>query len=132
MIGQNGKYVIRLEEKYDVKITFPRDSGENGESKTREALKSDEVLIKGGKKGVASAKAELLDVCYVTCPILIHRADSALFRQLNLRRRITRYSSSPYLRVLSLAFLANPELPSMKSRITPMLKLTSIRVRTMV
>ena len=63
LIGQSGKYAIRLEDKYSVKITFPRQSGGNGESKTREPLKSDEVLIKGGKKGVAGAKSELLDVC---------------------------------------------------------------------
>ncbi|KAF9568060.1 hypothetical protein CPC08DRAFT_746592 [Agrocybe pediades] len=61
LIGQNGKYAIRLEEKYSVKITFPRQSAENGESKTREQLKPDEVLIKGGKKGVAGAKSELLE-----------------------------------------------------------------------
>ncbi|CAL1707288.1 unnamed protein product [Somion occarium] len=61
LIGQSGKYVIRLEEKYGVKITFPRESAENGEGKTRESIKPDEVLIKGGKKGVAGAKSELLD-----------------------------------------------------------------------
>lgn len=61
MIGQNGKYAIRLEEKYGVKITFPRGSSENGENSTREALKPDEVLIKGGKKGVADARSELLE-----------------------------------------------------------------------
>ncbi|THH31786.1 hypothetical protein EUX98_g2412 [Antrodiella citrinella] len=61
LIGQGGKYVIRLEENYAVKITFPRDSAENGEGRTRETLKSDEVLIKGGKKGVADAKSELLE-----------------------------------------------------------------------
>ncbi|KAJ6596649.1 SCP160 protein [Mycena sp. CBHHK59/15] len=61
LIGQSGKYAIRLEDKYSVKITFPRQSAENGEGKTREALKADEVLVKGGKKGVAAAKAELLD-----------------------------------------------------------------------
>jgi len=61
LIGQNGKYVTRLEDKYGVKITFPREAGEWG-SKTREPLTSDEVLVKGGKKGVAGARAELLDV----------------------------------------------------------------------
>lgn len=61
LIGQNGKYAIRLEEKYGVKITFPRGSWENGENRTREAPKPDEVLIKGGKKGVAGAKSELLE-----------------------------------------------------------------------
>ncbi|KZS98452.1 hypothetical protein SISNIDRAFT_481189 [Sistotremastrum niveocremeum HHB9708] len=62
LIGSSGKYVIRLEDKYAVKITFPRESNENGEGKTREHLKPDEVLLKGGKKGVASAKAEILEV----------------------------------------------------------------------
>ncbi|KIK67202.1 hypothetical protein GYMLUDRAFT_37269 [Collybiopsis luxurians FD-317 M1] len=61
LIGQSGKYVIRLEEKYSVKITFPRQTAENGEGKTREQLKLDEVLVKGGKKGVAGAKSELLE-----------------------------------------------------------------------
>jgi predicted PilT family ATPase len=61
LIGQSGKYAIRLEDKYAVKITFPRQGAENGENKTREPLKQDEVLIKGGKKGVAGAKAELLE-----------------------------------------------------------------------
>ncbi|KDQ53462.1 hypothetical protein JAAARDRAFT_136870 [Jaapia argillacea MUCL 33604] len=59
LIGQGGKYVVRLEEKYGVKITFPRES-HDGE-RTRENLKPDEVLVKGGKKGVAQAKSELLD-----------------------------------------------------------------------
>ncbi|KIK92825.1 hypothetical protein PAXRUDRAFT_829588 [Paxillus rubicundulus Ve08.2h10] len=61
LIGQNGKYAIRLQEKYEVKITFPRGLSVNGENKTREALKPDEVLVKGGKKGVAGAKSELLE-----------------------------------------------------------------------
>ncbi|CDZ98263.1 Vigilin [Phaffia rhodozyma] len=53
LIGSSGKYAIRLEEKYGVKITFPRDKESD--------QKSDEVLLRGGKKGVASAKAELLE-----------------------------------------------------------------------
>ncbi|KAJ7595029.1 hypothetical protein C8J56DRAFT_1123796 [Mycena floridula] len=61
LIGSAGKYAIRLEEKYSVKITFPRQSADNGEGKTREQLKSDEVLVKGGKRGVAGAKSELLE-----------------------------------------------------------------------
>ncbi|THG99164.1 hypothetical protein EW145_g7314 [Phellinidium pouzarii] len=61
LIGQSGKYVIRLEDKYAVKIIFPRESAENSEGKTRESLKSDEVLIKGGRKGVAQAKSEIVE-----------------------------------------------------------------------
>lgn len=52
LIGSGGKYAIRLEEKYGVKLSFPRD---------KEASKPDEVTIRGGRKGVASAKAELLE-----------------------------------------------------------------------
>jgi KH domain len=61
LIGQSGKYVIRLEEKYNVKITFPRGLSENAEGRSREHLKPDQVLVKGGKKGVAGTKSELLD-----------------------------------------------------------------------
>jgi predicted PilT family ATPase len=61
LIGHGGKYVIRLEEKYNIKITFPRSVAEGSESRTRENLKPDEVFLKGGKKGVAGAKSELLD-----------------------------------------------------------------------
>ncbi|KAL1695551.1 hypothetical protein GGG16DRAFT_86381 [Schizophyllum commune] len=59
LIGSSGKYAIRLEEKYSVKITFPRHN--EGGDKTREQLKPDEVLVKGGRKGVSQAKSELLD-----------------------------------------------------------------------
>ena len=62
LIGRGAKYVTRLEEKYNVKITFPRDGEENGDTRGREALKTDEVLIKGGRKGVGEAKKELMDV----------------------------------------------------------------------
>jgi hypothetical protein len=64
--AEAGKYVIRLEERYSVKITFPRDpedtGPDEGKGTRREALKPDEVLIKGGKKGVSGAKAEILEV----------------------------------------------------------------------
>lgn len=60
LIGQGGKYAIRLEERHGVKITFPRHS-ENSEGRTREQLKADEVLVKGGRKGVAEAKKELME-----------------------------------------------------------------------
>ncbi|KAH9061342.1 SCP160 protein [Lactarius vividus] len=61
LIGHGGKYVIRLEDKYNVKITFPRSAPESSEGRTRENLKPDEVFVKGGKRGVAGAKSELLD-----------------------------------------------------------------------
>lgn len=63
LIGARGCYVKRLEEKYDVRIRFPksRDSTEEGEEDV-DAQKPDEVIVKGRKKGVDDAKAELMDL----------------------------------------------------------------------
>lgn len=55
LIGSSGKYAIRLEERHGVKITFPKADRENSDQKP------DEVIIRGGKKGVAAAKAELTE-----------------------------------------------------------------------
>ncbi|XAO24488.1 hypothetical protein I312_103289 [Cryptococcus bacillisporus CA1280] len=56
LIGAGGKYAIRLEEKYGVKLSFPRDA------KDKEGdVNPDQVTIRGGRKGVAAAKAELLE-----------------------------------------------------------------------
>lgn len=72
-IGQGGKYVTRLQDTYAVRINFPNaiaPSGtstptEGGDDKSaggRANQKPDEVTIKGGKKGVEGAKAELLEL----------------------------------------------------------------------
>ncbi|KAK8853234.1 hypothetical protein IAR55_003936 [Kwoniella newhampshirensis] len=58
LIGAGGKYAIRLEEKYGVKISFPRDSKDKDAAA---AANPDQVTIRGGKKGVAAVKAELLE-----------------------------------------------------------------------
>ncbi|CAG8593403.1 18703_t:CDS:10, partial [Racocetra fulgida] len=64
LIGTKGRYVKRLEEKYGVHIRFPKtkDSNEEGEDDPTDAQKPDEVIVKGGKKGVNDAKAELMDL----------------------------------------------------------------------
>ncbi|PWY99832.1 hypothetical protein BCV70DRAFT_113463 [Testicularia cyperi] len=74
-IGQGGKYVTRLQDTYAVRINFPSanassgtgtstPTNEGGESGTggRQHQKPDEVIIKGGRKGVEGAKAELLEL----------------------------------------------------------------------
>ncbi len=48
IIGQGGKYVSRLQDSYGVRINFPSAGSD----------KPDEVVIKGGKKGVEQAKGE--------------------------------------------------------------------------
>ena len=98
--------MIRLEEKYGVKITFPRESAENGEGKTREALKADEVLVKGGRKGVASAKSEILEVRIVFLSAYMMHVEeiyvssgffsSFTFRPSNLRKNRITLSSLLY------------------------------------
>ena len=60
LIGSGGKYAIRLEEKYGVKLSFPRDN-KDGSKDAKDGAKPDEVTIRGGRKGVASAKSELLE-----------------------------------------------------------------------
>lgn len=63
IIGQGGKYVIRLQETYVVRIDFPKSGGsaaDDDASKPSRNVdqKPDEVIIRGGKKGVAGAKGE--------------------------------------------------------------------------
>ena len=72
-IGQGGKYVTRLQDTYAVRINFPNANAQSGHSTPTEGTdekpsggrasqKPDEVIIKGGKKGVEGAKAELLEL----------------------------------------------------------------------
>ncbi|PWN46954.1 hypothetical protein IE53DRAFT_382491 [Violaceomyces palustris] len=71
IIGQGGKYVTRLQDTYGVRINFPSNASQTGtstptgsepSSSSRPQQKPDEVIIKGGKKGVEGAKAELLEL----------------------------------------------------------------------
>ncbi|KAJ1769655.1 hypothetical protein IW140_005038 [Coemansia sp. RSA 1813] len=60
LIGTGGRYVKKLEDKYAVRIQFPsarRDAGDDSP-----ALSADEIRIRGGRKGVEGAKAELLEL----------------------------------------------------------------------
>lgn len=61
IIGQGGKYVTRLQDNYGVRINFPSQSA-NDDAKGDKPQKPDEVVIKGGKKGVEGAKSELLEL----------------------------------------------------------------------
>jgi predicted PilT family ATPase len=62
LIGTAGKYVNRLEEKYMVKINFGGEDSRAGRGREAANLGPDEVMIKGGKKGVAGARNELVEV----------------------------------------------------------------------
>lgn len=61
LIGANGIYINRLQDKYNVKIRFPSEKASN--SNYADAPKSkDEVTIKGPSKGVAKAEEELKEL----------------------------------------------------------------------
>ncbi|GAA5842863.1 hypothetical protein JCM11251_005830 [Rhodosporidiobolus azoricus] len=53
LIGKQGTYLKRLEEKYLVRINFPRQKGD-------ETPSSSEITIRGPSKGAQAAKAELV------------------------------------------------------------------------
>lgn len=56
IIGAQGKYIQRLQDKYGVRINMPKE----------DAARTDEVTIKGSKKGVSQAKQEINDVRFST------------------------------------------------------------------
>lgn len=57
LIGKQGAYAQRLENKYSVRINFPRaDSAEDSERD------NNSISIRGGKKGVDGAKKELVEL----------------------------------------------------------------------
>ncbi|KAJ2058943.1 hypothetical protein GGI17_004727 [Coemansia sp. S146] len=57
LIGSGGRFVKRLGDKYHVRIQFPKHGSDDDEP-----LRADEVRIRGGRSGVAAAKAELLEL----------------------------------------------------------------------
>ncbi|KAI8321049.1 hypothetical protein GQ54DRAFT_262496 [Martensiomyces pterosporus] len=61
LIGTGGRYVKRLEEKYAVRIQFP-SSRREADDEAGAALTPDQIRIRGGRKGVEGAKAELLEL----------------------------------------------------------------------
>ncbi|KAH8555232.1 hypothetical protein BGW37DRAFT_476269 [Umbelopsis sp. PMI_123] len=70
LIGTSGRYVKKLEDKYSVRIQFPRsdvsadasDDNSSEVSSVADKSSTDEITMSGGKKGVAAAKAELLEL----------------------------------------------------------------------
>ncbi|PWN28993.1 hypothetical protein BDZ90DRAFT_230996 [Jaminaea rosea] len=64
IIGKGGVWVTRLQDNHGVRIEFPRQGGAAKEESvaSSRAQKADEVIIRGGKKGVAAAKAEILEL----------------------------------------------------------------------
>ncbi|KAG1138557.1 hypothetical protein G6F37_007646 [Rhizopus arrhizus] len=58
LIGPNGRYVKKLEDKYNVFIKFPKTNrGDESPSGN-----PDEIIVRGGKKGANAAKEELVEL----------------------------------------------------------------------
>ncbi|KAK9364141.1 hypothetical protein V1504DRAFT_443706 [Lipomyces starkeyi] len=63
LIGQKGKFVKRLEERYDVRVNFPRsEESENVEASDILLNNKDEIVIRGPSKRAAKARDELLEL----------------------------------------------------------------------
>ncbi|KAK9460376.1 uncharacterized protein V1516DRAFT_676457 [Lipomyces oligophaga] len=64
LIGQGGKLVKRLEERYEVRVTFPQTSRNNEEDEEIGARprNKDEIVVRGPSKGAHQAKEELLEL----------------------------------------------------------------------
>ncbi|KAG2214318.1 hypothetical protein INT47_000874 [Mucor saturninus] len=63
LIGPSGRYVKKLEDKYNVFIKFPK-TNRGDESPTSSPIPSnpDEITVRGGKKDCQSAKEELMEL----------------------------------------------------------------------
>ncbi|RKP37143.1 hypothetical protein BJ085DRAFT_9066, partial [Dimargaris cristalligena] len=61
LIGSQGRLVRGLEDKYNVFLKFPKANNRDDDEDSG-ASSQDEIVIKGGRKGVEAAKAELLDL----------------------------------------------------------------------
>jgi len=70
IIGQGGKFVKRLEDKYMVRINFPKanreetaaDNASDAGAASQRSLAADEVLIRGPSKGVKDTKDEITEL----------------------------------------------------------------------
>lgn len=64
LIGKQGTYLKRLEDKYEVRINFPKSksSANDSASGDAESSSSSEIVIRGPSKGAQSAKGELVDL----------------------------------------------------------------------
>lgn len=63
LIGTGGKFVRRLEEKYDVRIKFPRSGDNSADEDSRDRpSNADEVVVRGPSRGAAKAKEEILEL----------------------------------------------------------------------
>ncbi|GAA5935504.1 Scp160p [Sporobolomyces koalae] len=64
LIGKQGTYLKRLEDKYEVRINFPRNNAKSSDDQPSGSAtsSSSEIVIRGPSKGAQAAKGELVDL----------------------------------------------------------------------
>ena len=64
LIGPSGRYVKKLEDKYNVFIKFPKSSSNRGDESPSSPAPTnpDEITVRGSKKDTSSAKEELMEL----------------------------------------------------------------------
>jgi hypothetical protein len=62
LIGPSGRYVKKLEDKYNVFIKFPKSGNRGDESPSGAPTNPNEITVRGGKKDAQSAKEELMEL----------------------------------------------------------------------
>ncbi|CEP16639.1 hypothetical protein [Parasitella parasitica] len=63
LIGPSGRYVKKLEDKYNVFIKFPKSGNRGDESPSSPSPNNpDEITVRGGKRDAQSAKEELMEL----------------------------------------------------------------------
>ncbi|KEI39517.1 uncharacterized protein L969DRAFT_49218, partial [Mixia osmundae IAM 14324] len=62
LIGKQGVYLQRLEQKYEVRINIPNKDTANDDDASSVRSTTEEITIRGPKKGAEAAKKELLDL----------------------------------------------------------------------
>ncbi|KAI8341994.1 hypothetical protein BC941DRAFT_510074 [Chlamydoabsidia padenii] len=88
LIGPNGRYVKKLEDKYNVFVKFPRGNNMNGDESPIPGGSPDVITIRGGKKDAAAAKEELTELYEYERDELIKRKErEANYRQAEEKRK---------------------------------------------
>jgi hypothetical protein len=91
LIGPNGRYVKKLEDKYNVFVKFPRGNNNNnvnGDESPIPGGNPDIITIRGGKKDAAAAKEELTELYEYERDELVKRKErEANYRQAEEKRK---------------------------------------------
>ena len=112
IIGSEGSTVRRLEERYHVRINFPRAAAKVDEDGPRQA--PDEIIIRGSKKGAEEARQEICDLWH-------YEAENAHTAVITILAKSLRYfkNASRDIKQLRDEFPARISVPSENPDVDP-------------